>query len=65
MPTRLLNPAQWCAAGLLAVAAGIVIQILAGIDYPANSSGPVVTIAAAGAAWLREYRHRPPEEGAL
>jgi hypothetical protein len=51
--TRLLDPARWwCAAGFIAAAAGIVIQILAGIDFPVIPPGLVVTIAAAAVVVL-------------
>lgn len=48
MTTRFPSPARWwCAAGLLAAAAGTIIQILAGIDFPAIPPGLVTTLAAA------------------
>jgi hypothetical protein len=60
MTTRFLDPARWwCAGGMAAVAVGIMVQILAGVDFPVVPPGLVVTVVAAAVVVLVRRRWAP------
>jgi len=47
------------AAGLAGAAAGIMIQYVAGVDYPTIPPGPIILLAAAAAVVLGPWRRAP------
>ena len=56
---RLDKPARVQVAALAAAGAGIVIQIIAGVNYPAVPPGLVILLAAAAIVWLVPWRWTP------
>jgi hypothetical protein len=58
--TPRLSPAgRLNALGLVAAAAGIMIQYVSGVDYPTIPPGPIILLAAAGAVAFGPWRSAP------
>lgn len=53
------KPVRVQAAALVAAGAGIVIQIIAGVNYPPVPPGLVILLAAAAVVWFVPWRWTP------
>ena len=53
------QPARTQVAALAAAAAGIIVQIIAGVKYPAVPPGLVILLAAAAVVWFVPWRWTP------
>ena len=56
---RLSPAARLNALGLLVAAAGIMIQYVSGVDYPAIPPGPIILLAAAAVVAFGRWRWSP------
>lgn len=57
--TPLSSPAKLTVAGLIAAAAGIMIQIISGVDFPTIPPGLIILLVAAGLVAFGRWRWTP------